>query len=99
MYARALAASQASTTWSTRADEPRSIWIHCGSLNVLDQRVPGSPSTAAVAAKAAFSLLDAVTGRFCEISGPAAEACSRDDQGGRDHRRDEEGESSALKPS
>ena len=32
---------------------PRSTWIHCGSLNALDQRVPALPSTAADAGKAA----------------------------------------------
>ncbi|GAA3422072.1 hypothetical protein GCM10018952_70900 [Streptosporangium vulgare] len=31
---------------------PRSTWIHCGSLNALDQRVPALPSTAADAGKA-----------------------------------------------
>ena len=45
------------------AEAPRSTWIHCGSLNALDQRVPVLPSTAADAGKVAFSVEDAVAGR------------------------------------
>src|SRR4051812_49220665 len=41
---------------------PRSTWIHCGSLNALDQRVPRLPSTAEDAGKAATSEDDAVAG-------------------------------------
>ncbi|BCB79436.1 hypothetical protein GCM10022251_71770 [Phytohabitans flavus] len=71
-YAEAYAASQLSTTWSTAALAPRSTWIHCGTLNALDQRVPVLPSTAFAAAIVAFSAEDAVAGRPCEMSGPAA---------------------------
>ena len=39
---------------------PRSTWIHCGSLNALDQRVPVLPSTAAEAGVPAFSVDEAV---------------------------------------
>ncbi len=46
----AYAVSQASTTWSIVAVAPRSTWIHWGSLNWLDQRVPGLPSVAVPAA-------------------------------------------------
>src|SRR5947199_401169 len=59
----AYAASQRSTTWLTVAVVPRSTWIHCGSLNALDQRVPAFPSTAAEAGRVAFSVDDAVAGR------------------------------------
>ncbi|BCB91384.1 hypothetical protein Psuf_086970 [Phytohabitans suffuscus] len=48
-YADAYAASQRSTTWLIVAVVPRSIWIHCGSLNADAQRVPALPSTAALA--------------------------------------------------
>jgi hypothetical protein len=44
-------------------DEPRSTWIHCGSLNALDQRVAALPSTAALAGVSADSELDAVAVR------------------------------------
>ncbi|MFD0592080.1 hypothetical protein ACFQZ4_05540 [Catellatospora coxensis] len=37
----------------------RSTWIHCGSLNPLDQRVPVLPSNAALAGVPAFSADDA----------------------------------------
>jgi hypothetical protein len=70
----AYAASQLTWTWSTVYVAPRSTCSHCGSLNWLDHRVPALPSTAAVAGKAADSLDDAVTGRPCEMSGPAATA-------------------------
>src|SRR5258706_8058705 len=40
--------------------EPRSIWIHCGSLKALDQRVPALPSTARLGVVPAFSLEDEV---------------------------------------
>src|SRR5690348_13447519 len=60
---RANAASQLSTTWVTFAVAPRSTWIHCGSLNADDQRVPVLPSTAAEAGKVAFSVDEAVAGR------------------------------------
>src|SRR5262245_34534886 len=53
---------------------PRSTWIHCGSLNALDQRVPVLPSTAAEAGKVAFSVDDAVAGRPWEIRVGAAVA-------------------------
>ena len=51
---------------------PRSTWIHCGSLNALDQRVPALPSTAFAAAVPAFSVDEAVAGLPWEIRGPAA---------------------------
>src|SRR5437660_5081039 len=44
--------------------EPRSTWIHWGSLNWLDQRVPVLPSKAAEAGKLAFSSDEAVAGWF-----------------------------------
>src|SRR6202000_1860180 len=56
------AASQLSTTWLTDAVAPRSTWIHCGSANALDQRVPVLPSVALLAGKVAFSREDAVVG-------------------------------------
>ena len=71
---RANAASQLSTTWVTFAVAPRSTWIHCGSLNADDHRVPVLPSTAAEAGVPAFSVEDAVAGFPCEISGSAAAA-------------------------
>src|SRR5215470_18339775 len=61
-YAVAYAASHCSTTWQTLTVEPRSTWIHCGSLNADDQRVPVLPSTAAEAGKVAFSVDEAVAG-------------------------------------
>src|SRR5262245_8971416 len=70
------AASQLRTTWLTSAVSPRSIWIHCGSLNALDQRVPLSPSTAAEAGKAAPSLDDAVVGFFRDNSVAARAGCA-----------------------
>src|SRR6185369_16177963 len=54
--------------------EPRSTCRVCGSPKALDQRVPGSPSTAAVAGKAADSAEDAVTGRPWESRTGAARA-------------------------
>ncbi|MDF9811518.1 hypothetical protein M2266_000749 [Streptomyces sp. SPB162] len=71
---RAYAASQVNPIWLTEAVAPRSTWIHCGSLNALDQRVPVLPSTAAPAAVPAFSADDAVAGFPCESSAPAAPA-------------------------
>ncbi len=53
---------------------PRSTWIHCGSANPLDQRVPVSPSTAAEAGVAAFSTEEAVTGFPCDNRALAAVA-------------------------
>src|SRR5688572_21163698 len=45
--------------------EPRSIWIHCGSLARLDQRVPVAlPSTARFGVVPAFSLEEEVAVRF-----------------------------------
>jgi hypothetical protein len=41
---------------------PRSTWIHCGSLNALDQRVPVLPSVALDAGVPPFSIEDAVVG-------------------------------------
>ena len=58
----AAAASHCRTTWLIVAVPPRSTWIHCGSPKALDQRVPALPSTAADAAKAAFSADEAVAG-------------------------------------
>src|ERR687895_2090771 len=66
--ARPYAASQRSTIWLMAAVTPRSTWSHCGSLNVLDQRVPVLPSTAADAGVPAFSTDDAVAGRPCDSS-------------------------------
>jgi hypothetical protein len=59
----AYAVSQFSTTRSMVAVLPRSTRIHCGSLNWLDQRVPGLPSTAAEAGRPACSTDEAVAGR------------------------------------
>src|SRR3954468_5032727 len=41
---------------------PRSTLSHCGSLNLLDHRVRGSPSTAADAGVDAFSVDEEVAG-------------------------------------
>ena len=71
---RANAVSHCRTTWLTVAVAPRSTWIHCGSLNADDHRVPVLPSTAAEAGEPAFSVEDAVAGFPCEISGSAAAA-------------------------
>ena len=68
----AYAASQFSTTRLTVAAPPRSTWIHCGSLNCDDQRVPVLPSTAAFAGVPAFSTEDAVTDFPWEIRESAA---------------------------
>src|SRR6185369_9666641 len=62
---RAYAASQVRTTRQIDCDDPRSTWIHCGSLNALDQRVPVLPSNAADAGNVAFSVDDAEAGRPC----------------------------------
>ena len=72
--ARAYAPSQFRTTRLIAADEPRSTWIHCGSLNALDHRVPGLPSTAAEAGVPAPSVDDASTGRPWDSRGSAARA-------------------------
>src|SRR5690349_1342707 len=58
----AYAASHCRTNRQTAVDAPRSTWIHCGSLNALDQRVPALPSTAALAGVPAFSTEDAMAG-------------------------------------
>ena len=42
----AYAASQRMPTLQICCGEPRSTSSHCGSLDALDQRVPGSPSVA-----------------------------------------------------
>src|SRR3954447_2194176 len=70
--ARAYAASQFRTTRLMLCVAPRSTRNHCGSLNALDQRVPVLPSTAALAGKLAFSVLEAVAGRPCESRVSAA---------------------------
>src|SRR5262245_515720 len=57
------AASHRNPTRQMGTELPRSIWIHCGSLNALDQRVPLLPSTALAAGVPAFSVDDAVAGR------------------------------------
>jgi hypothetical protein len=64
--AEAYAASQFSTTWLIGCVLPRSTCSHCGSANVLDQRVPVLPSTAAEAGKEAFSTDEAVAGLPCD---------------------------------
>jgi hypothetical protein len=61
--ALACAASQRRVTRQTVAVAPRSTRSHCGSEKALAQRVPVSPSTAAEAGVAAFSVDDAVAGR------------------------------------
>src|SRR5690349_14661795 len=53
---------------------PRSTWIHCGSANALDQRVPGLPSTAAEAGVPALSVDEAVAGLPCDSRVGAADA-------------------------
>src|SRR5436309_9747935 len=55
---------------------PRSTRIHCGSLNALDQRVPGLPSNAADAGVPAFSVDEAVAGFPCDSRVVAAPAGS-----------------------
>ena len=60
--ARAYAASQRSTTRLMVKVAPRSTLSHCGSLNVLDQRVRVLPSTAADAGVDAFSVDEEVAG-------------------------------------
>src|SRR5258706_16358300 len=47
--------------------EPRSIWIHCGSLAALAQRVPPLPSTARLGVVPAFSLDEEVAVLFSAI--------------------------------
>src|SRR6266568_2456523 len=76
-YALPDAASHCKTTWQIVWVDPRSTWIHCGSLKALDQRVPALPSTAFAAGKEAFSVEEAVAGRPCarfEVPQLAAEA-------------------------
>src|SRR5690242_6966259 len=46
------------------AVEPRSTWIHCGSLKALAQRVPVLPSTAALQGVPVFSVDEQVTALF-----------------------------------
>src|SRR4051812_45876020 len=59
----------------TLAVAPRSTCSHCGSLKALDQRVAGSPSTAADAGVFwAFSVLDAVAGLPCDSRDSSARA-------------------------
>src|SRR5579862_2281332 len=58
----AYAASQFRVTSQIVWLVPRSTWIHCGSENALDQRVPVLPSNALDAGKVAFSSEDAVAG-------------------------------------
>src|SRR5882762_3013593 len=60
-YAFAKAFSHCRTTWVIECVAPRSTWIHCGSLDALDQRVAVLPSVAAAAVKPAWSD-DAVVG-------------------------------------
>ena len=72
-YARPKAASQVRVTWLIRYDWPRSTWIHCGSLNALDQRVPALPSVALAAPSVAFSTEDAVVGRPCAMFEPVCD--------------------------
>ena len=60
--ARPYAPSQCRTTWVMVAVAPRSTWIHWGSLNWLDQRVPVLPSTAFAAPTSAPSCDEAVAG-------------------------------------
>src|SRR5258706_15981361 len=48
-YALAYAASQLSLTFVISAGDPRSMVIHCGSLNDEDQRGAGFPSPAVLA--------------------------------------------------
>ena len=55
-YAVAYAASQFRATRVIVCVEPRSTWIHCGSLKALDQRVPVLPSVAPLAGVPAFSV-------------------------------------------
>src|SRR3954447_17160941 len=61
-------------TWEMVAVAPRSTWIHCGSVNALDQRVAVLPSTALVAGVPAFSVDEAVAGLPCDSSVSAAPA-------------------------
>src|SRR5258708_8004424 len=68
----AYAASHCSTTWLIDAVPPTSTCSHCGSLNALDQRVPGLPSTALDADTDAFSADDAVAVCPCDSRAAAA---------------------------
>src|SRR5215469_12300344 len=60
--------------------EPRSTWIHCGSENCDDQRVPVFPSTAFEAGNAELSRDEAVAGllraRFVVAQLAAAAFCA-----------------------
>ncbi len=56
------------------AEAPRSTWIHCGSENALDQRVPVFPSVAFEAGNVAFSTEEAVVGFPCESKVEASAA-------------------------
>src|SRR5918992_5568675 len=69
------AASQLSTTWQMATLPPRSTCSHCGSLNALDQRVPGLPSTAAAAGVPPCSTDEAVAGLFDESKVAACARC------------------------
>src|SRR5687768_14354265 len=62
--ARAYAGSQFRVTPQMFWLLPRSTWIHCGSLNALDQRVPVLPSKALAGANAP-SCEEALAGRPC----------------------------------
>src|SRR5690349_24931700 len=70
--AEAYAASQFSTTWLIDWVLLRSTCNHWGSANVLDQRVPALPSTAAAAVKAALSTDEAVAALPCDTGMSAA---------------------------
>src|SRR5258705_4619152 len=70
----AYAGSHCSTTCVMLADAPRSTWIHCGSVNCDDHRVPVFPSTAADAGVPAFSVDEAVAGLPCDSRVDAASA-------------------------
>src|SRR2546430_10782696 len=62
--ARPKAVSQFSPIRQRSCELPRSTWIDWGSPNALDHRVPALPSTALAAGKLAFSVDEAVAGRF-----------------------------------
>src|SRR5215475_11074994 len=56
------AVSHINVTWQIDWTEPRSTSSHCGSENMLDQRVPVFPSVAFAAGNEEFSSEDAVVG-------------------------------------
>src|ERR1700733_6836099 len=56
--AEAYAASHRMLTPQTCCGEPRSTSSHCGSLDRLDQRVPGSPSVASGAGESVASWVE-----------------------------------------